>query len=132
MNGMVFTEKNPWLPLVAPTSVGPAAAEAAVGSVGVRSLTESVQLRWKLTVRSTVMEMLESVAARHTGVAATKANRLRRRADRRLARPPWWRLRAVRAVRVVTLVRGLMLNKGTPGVTRRFAGPDIPPILSPL
>ena len=86
---MVFTEKNPWLPLVPATSVGPAAAEAAVGSVGVRSLTESVQLEWKLTVRSTVMEMLESVAARHTGVAANKAIRLRRRADRRLAWPPW-------------------------------------------
>ncbi len=57
--------------------------EAAAGSAGARSLTESVQLRWKLTVRSTVIEMLVSVAARHTGVAATKANRLRRSADRR-------------------------------------------------
>lgn len=85
MNGMVFTEKNPWLPLVPAASVGPAAAEAAVGSEGVRSLTESVQLRWKLTVRSTVIEMLESVAARHTGVAASKAMRLRRSADRRPA-----------------------------------------------
>jgi hypothetical protein len=32
---------------------------------------------------------------------------------------------------VVTLDWGLMLNKGTPGVARGFAGPDIPPILCP-
>ena len=38
----------------------------------------------------------------------------------------------MRAVRVVTLAWGLMLNKGTPGVVRGFAEPDIPPILSPL